>query len=128
MGEFLIIITNAEVPLWGHFNSLRRHASSSFSANGLLSTSGTNFAVSILGKGYNQWELVLNEDDSQRRTRFDAVVEPPGYPTNSEFLQLQDSVEQAEFLFPPRGGFKTRRKTLGTVPDVSLAHGTSIRV
>jgi len=60
--------------------------------------------VSILGKGYNQWELVLNEDDSQRRTRFDAVVEPPGYPTSSEFLQLQDSVEQAELLFPPRGG------------------------
>ena len=43
MGEFLIIMTNAEVPLWGHFNSLRRHASSPFSANGLLSTKRYKF-------------------------------------------------------------------------------------
>ena len=70
------------------------------------------FAVFILRKGYDHWELLPNEDDSQRRARFEAIIEPPEYPTHSEFLQLQDSVERAEFLFPsptPRWQFWCRR-------------------
>jgi hypothetical protein len=60
------------------------------------------FAVFILRKGYDQWELLPYEDDSQRKARFDPMIELPEYPTHSEFLQVQDSVERAEFLFPPR--------------------------